>query len=141
MDQLLGSSRAQRRLTLILLVSFAVLALLLATVGIYGVMSYSVRQRTHEVGIRMALGARPEQVLKLVLMQGMKLALVGVAMGLLAAWALTQVIESLLFEVSATDPLTFVAITALLTFVALVACWIPARRAASVDPMIALRHE
>jgi putative ABC transport system permease protein len=141
MDQLLGNSMAQRRLTLTLLVSFAVLALLLAAVGIYGVISYSVRQRTHELGIRMALGATARDVLKLILSQGMKLALLGVGIGLLAAFALTRLMEKLLFKVDATDPLTFVVIAVGLLLVALLACLVPARRATQVDPLIALRHE
>jgi putative ABC transport system permease protein len=141
MDQLLGNSMAQRRLTLTLLVSFAVLALLLAAVGIYGVISYSVRQRTHELGIRMALGARTVDVLKLILAQGLKLTLLGVVIGLGAAFALTRWMETLLFNVRPTDPLTFTLIAAVLSLVALFACWIPARRATKVDPMIALRYE
>ena len=141
MDQLLGNSLAQRRLTLVLLASLAALALVLAAVGVYGVVSYAVRQRTNELGIRMALGAQRHHVLKLILTQGLKLALLGIALGLGAAWALTQWMESLLFGVRPTDPLTFCAIAAALLCVALVACWIPARRATRVDPMVALRHE
>ncbi|MGH9935376.1 MAG: ABC transporter permease [Blastocatellia bacterium] len=141
MDQLLGSSRSQRRLTLTLLGSFAALALLLAAVGIYGVISYSVRQRTHELGIRMALGAQRRDVLKLILTQGLKLALIGVAIGLLAAFALTRWMETLLFNVRPTDPLTFAAIAVVLLLLALLACWLPARRATKVDPMVALRVE
>jgi putative ABC transport system permease protein len=141
MDQLLGSSLATRRLTLVLLAGFAALALLLAAVGIYGVISYSVRQRTHELGIRMALGAQAGDVLRLILMQGLKLALVGVAIGLTAAFSLTRWMKSLLFEVRPTDPMTFAVIALLLIAVALSACWIPARRAAKVDPMVALHCE
>jgi len=141
MDQLLGNSLAQRRLTLVLLASFAALALLLAAVGIYGVISYAVRQRTHELGIRMALGAQARDVLALIVAHGLKLALLGVALGLVAALALTRFLESLLFGVRPTDPLTFGLIAAALLCVALLACWIPARRAAKVDPMVALRHE
>jgi putative ABC transport system permease protein len=141
MDQLMGSSMAQRRLTLTLLVSLAGLALLLAAVGIYGVMSYWVRQRTHELEIRQALGAQSADVLKLVIGQGIKLALLGVGMGLIAAYVLTRWMESLLFGVSATDTATFASIPILLTAVALLACYIPARRAMKVDPMVALRHE
>jgi putative ABC transport system permease protein len=141
MDQLMGSAIAQQRLTLVLLLGFAVLALLLAAVGIYGVISYSVSQRTHELGIRMALGARPSDVLWLIVGQGMKLTVGGVALGLLSAFTLTRWMEKLLFGVRATDPLTFAVIALLLTIVALLACWIPARRATKVDPMAALRTE
>jgi putative ABC transport system permease protein len=141
MDQLLGSSLATRRLTLVLLAGFAALALLLAAVGIYGVISYSVRQRTHELGIRMALGAQAGDVLKLILVQGLKLAFIGVAIGLTAALSLTRWMKSLLFEVRPTDPMTFVVIALLLIAVALLACWVPARRATKVDPVIALRND
>jgi putative ABC transport system permease protein len=141
MDQLLGNSLAQRRLTLTLLSSFAALALLLAAVGVYAVISYSVRQRIHELGIRMALGAQRHDVLKLVIAQGLKLTLLGVGIGLLAAFALTRWMETLLFSVRPADPLTYTVIAALLTLVSLVACWIPARRAAKVDPLVALRHD
>jgi putative ABC transport system permease protein len=141
MDQLLGNSLAQRRLTLTLLSSFAALALLLAAVGAYGVVSHSVKQRTHELGVRMALGAQRRDVLKLVLAQGLKLTLLGVGIGLLAAFALTRWMETLLFSVRPADPLTFTVIAAVLTLVSLAACWIPARRAAKVDPLVALRRE
>jgi putative ABC transport system permease protein len=141
MDLLLGNSLAQRRLTLILLASFAALALLLAAVGVYGVIAYSVRQRTHELGIRMALGAQSGDALKLILGQGLKLALIGVTIGLAVALALTRWMESLLFEVRPADPLTFCLIAVVLLCVALVACWVPARRAARVDPLLALRSE
>jgi putative ABC transport system permease protein len=141
MDQLLGNSLAQRRLMLILLASFAALALLLAAVGIYGVIAYSVRQRTHELGVRMALGAQRRDVLKLILAQGLKLALLGIALGLGAAFALMRWMETLLFNVRPTDPLTFSVIAVVLLLVALCACWIPARRATKVDPLLALRHD
>ena len=139
MDQLLGNSLAQRRLTLVLLASFAALALVMAAVGVYGVISYAVRQRTHELGIRMALGATAPDVLKLILSQGLRLALMGVAIGLLVAFALTRWMESLFFGVRPTDPLTFGMIAGVLLTVSLLACWIPARRAMKVDPMISLR--
>jgi len=141
MDQLLSNALAQRRLSLVLLVSFAALALLLAAVGIYGVLAYSVRQRTQELGIRIALGASGGAVLRLILAQGLKLALAGVAIGLVAAFALTRLMKSLLFDVRPTDALTFGVIAVVLLCVALAACWIPARRATKVDPLIALRSE
>jgi predicted permease len=141
MEQLISRSLAPRRFQMILLGSFAGLALILAAVGIYGVISYSVTERRHEMGIRLALGARTVDILRLVISQGMKLALAGVVIGLLASFLLTRLIQTLLFSVSPTDPLTFTLITTLLIFVSLLACWIPARRATKVDPMIALRYE
>jgi putative ABC transport system permease protein len=141
LDQLIGRSIAPQRFNLSLLSLFAGLGLLLAAVGIYGVMAYSVTQRTHEIGIRMALGAQSRDVLKLVVGQGMALALVGVVLGLLASVGLTRLLKSLLFGVSATDPLTFAAIALLLTLVAMLACYLPARRATKVNPLTALRHE
>ena len=139
MDQLLYRSTAPRRFNMTLLAVFAALALALAGVGVYGVMAYAVTERTREIGIRMALGAQASDALKLVISQGMRLTLVGVALGLMGAFALTRLMKSLLFDVKPTDPMTFIALALLLTFVALLACWIPARRATKVDPMIALR--
>jgi len=141
MESLIWTSVARARFNTLLLGIFAMVALLLAGVGIYGVMAYSVAQRTHEIGVRIALGARKNDVLKLVVERGMKLALGGVVIGVAASFALTRLMETLLFEVSTTDPLTFASIPLLLAFVALLACLIPARGAAKVDPMIALRTE
>jgi predicted permease len=141
LDQRLGASLAQQRFSAVLLALFAGVALILTAVGLYGVISYSVAQRTHEIGTRMALGARQQSVLALVMGDGLKLAVTGVIIGLGASYVLKQMIESLLFGVKATDPVTFAGIAALLTAVSLFATYVPARRAARVDPVIALRCE
>jgi predicted permease len=141
LEQSTAQSVAHRRLTLQLLTLFTGAALLLAAVGLYGVMAYSVTQRTHEIGIRMALGARRADVLKLILKNGIGLALLGVAVGLAGALAVTRVVKNQLYEVSATDPTAFAGVSLLLVAVALFACWLPARRAAKTEPMEALRHE
>jgi putative ABC transport system permease protein len=141
MSDTVADSLARPRFLSLLLGAFSVIALALAAVGIYGVMAYSVSQRTQEIGVRVALGARSSDVMKMVLGQGTKLAAVGVGIGLVGAFALTRVMSTLLFEVSVTDPVTFAAVVALLAIVALLACYIPARRATKVDPLIALRCE
>ena len=141
MDELLGNAMARQRLTLNLLMILALLALLLAGIGIYGVLSYAVSERQQELGIRVALGATARDVLRLVLVQGMKLVLLGVILGLAAAFAATRWLEGLLYGVTPNDPLTFIGVALLLSGVALVACWIPARRATKVDPLVALRYQ
>jgi putative ABC transport system permease protein len=141
MDEIRSESVAGERLNLTLFSIFAGIALVLAVVGIYGVMSYTVTQRTHEIGIRMAIGAQQRDVFKMVLGQGMMLALIGIAIGLVGAFALTRLMASMLFGVTATDPATFAAIAVLLTAVALMACYLPGRRATKVDPVISLRYE
>ncbi len=141
MDEIISDSLAARRFSMILFGVFAALGLLLSSVGIYGVISYLVGQRTHEIGIRIALGARRWDVLRLILSHGAKLALLGVVIGLVASLGLTQLMAKMLYGVSATDPLTFVSVVVLLVLVALAACYIPARRAMRVDPMVALRYE
>jgi len=141
MREVIAGSIAQERFNTILMTLFAVVAMLLAAIGLYGVMAYSVTQRTREIGIRVAFGARRADVLRLVIRQGLRLVALGLALGLMAALALTRLMKKLLFEVSATDPMTFAGVALLLALVALLACWIPARRAAKVDPMVALRCE
>jgi putative ABC transport system permease protein len=130
-----------RRVTLILLGLFSALALLLAGIGIYGVISYSVAQRTQEIGIRIALGAGRETVMRMILLQGARIAMVGLTIGLLAAFGLTRYLEELLFSVSPADPMTFAMVAGVLAAVALLACYVPARRTLRVDPMVALRFE
>ena len=141
MAEVLGTEAAQRRMGMIMLAGFAALALLLASLGIYGVLAYFVTQHTNEIGVRQALGATPGNILWLVLRKGMGLTFVGVGIGLLAAFALTRLMTSLLFGVTAADPLTFATVPLLLVLVALLACYIPARRATKIDPLVALRYE
>lgn len=141
MEKVIATSVTQSRLTSQFTAVFAILALLLTAIGIYGVVTYSVAQRTHEMGLRMALGARRADVLRLVIGQGMRVVLAGIGIGFIAALALTRLLKTLLFGTSATDPLTFGGVVVILLFVAVVACYLPARRAASVDPLVALRYE
>jgi len=141
MDQRVSESLGRRRFAMLALGVFAGLALLLAIIGVYGVISYSVAQRTSELGIRLALGARQIDVLRLVLSGGLKLALIGIAAGVVLSFAVTRFLSSLLFGVRATDLLTFSALSILLVAVSLVACYLPARRATKVDPLVALRYE
>ncbi len=141
MQQLLAESSSGRRFNMLLLTVFAVVALVLAIVGIYGVLSYAVSQRTHEIGIRVAVGAQPRDVFRMVIGQGMMLAIIGIAFGLVGAFGLTRLMTTMLFGVEPTDPATFVSIAALLSGVALVACYIPGRKAMKVDPLVALRYE
>jgi len=141
MTAYLAQSVAARRFNMLLLAVFAGLALLLAAVGIYGVISYSVAQRQREIGIRMALGARPDQVLALIVRQGMRPALLGLVAGTFVAAGLTRFMRSLLFQVSAIDPIVFIGVAFLLAAIAVVACFLPARRAASLDPVATLRSE
>jgi ABC-type antimicrobial peptide transport system permease subunit len=141
MDEVVAGSFAARSVSMILLAVFAALALVLSCVGIYGVISCVVGQRTHEIGIRMALGAQRGDVMRLVLGEGVRMALVGVAAGIAAALGLTRLMAGQLFGVTAQDPLTFAVVAILLTLVALLACYLPARRAMRVDPVVALRYE
>jgi putative ABC transport system permease protein len=140
-DIVYNRSILAQRFSMVLLGAFAAVALLLASVGIYGVVSYIVVQRTHEIGIRVALGAKQSDVMRWVLGAGARMALLGVGIGIAAALALTRLMTNLLYGISAADPITFVGVAALLTLVAFAACYIPARRAMRVDPMVALRHE
>jgi putative ABC transport system permease protein len=140
-DELAAASVAPRRFALTLVGLFAALALLVASIGIYGVISYSVTESTKELGIRMALGALKSDVLKMVLAGGLKLVLIGIAIGAVVALAATRVMGSFLFNISAYDPVTFVAVGGIFVMVALAACLIPARRATNVDPMVALHYE
>jgi putative ABC transport system permease protein len=141
MDGLLSESVSPQRFSALLIGIFAALALLLAAVGIYGVMSYTVSQRTREIGLRMALGAQPQDNLRLIVGHAARLALTGIMLGMAGTLALTKLLSSLLYDVKPTDPATFLTVTLLLLFVALLACYIPARRAMRVDPMAALRYE
>jgi putative ABC transport system permease protein len=140
-EEVVARSIASQRFSLILLGAFAGLALLLAGIGIYGVLSYLVGQRTHEIGVRMALGAQRFDVLRMVLQNGARMTLAGTAIGIVAALGLTQLMASMLFGVRPTDPVTFGLVTMVLCGIALFACYLPARRAAKVDPMAALRYE
>src|SRR5262249_42001042 len=141
MEGLMAKSVAPRRFNLLLLGVFALVGLALAGVGLYGVIRYTGTQRPREIGVRVAMGAPKGDVLRLVIREGMKLAFIGALLGLGGALALTRLLKTLLFGVSATDPLTFIVIAAVLIIVALLACWIPARRAASMDPLVSLRVE
>ena len=141
MDQIISRSLADRRFALELLGVFAAVALLLAAVGIYGVMSYSFSQRTHELGIRMALGAQQLDILRMALAEGMKIVVIGLASGLVGAAIVTRFFRSMLFDVGPADPITFVSVSAILAGVALFACYVPAQRATRVDPLVALREE
>jgi putative ABC transport system permease protein len=141
MDHVLAAAVARERFQMLLLALFATLALVLACVGLYGVISYAVVQRTHEIGVRMALGAQPGDVLRLVINQGMLLTLIGMVVGIAGAFAVTRVMNEMLFGVKATDPLTFAGVALVLGVIAFLACYIPARRATKVDPLVALRYE
>jgi putative ABC transport system permease protein len=141
LEQIVADSIARPRLNAMLIILFAALALVLASVGIYGVISYAVSQRQHEIGIRLALGARPTDILRMVVGQGLKLVTAGIGVGLIAVFLLTRLLSTLLFGVSATDSVTLLLVSLILAGVALLACFVPARRATKVDPMVALRYE
>jgi putative ABC transport system permease protein len=141
MDQVISRSTASRRFSLVLLGSFAALALVLAAIGIYGVLAYSVARRTHEIGVRVALGARHADVVRLVLGQGLRVTAIGIVFGVAGALGLTRFLQSLLYEVQPTDPPTFAVVLLLLGSVSFVASYLPARRAMHVDPIVALRYE
>jgi putative ABC transport system permease protein len=141
MNEVVGGTIAQPRFATTLLAAFALVALLLAMIGVYGVISYSVQRRTNEIGIRMALGAERSTVFRLVLGEGMRLAIIGAVVGIVAALALTRLLAGMLFGVSAHDPITYAAVALVLASVAALACWLPAYRATRVDPMVALRYE
>jgi predicted lysophospholipase L1 biosynthesis ABC-type transport system permease subunit len=141
MERVIALVSAERRVSLVLLLVFAAMALLLSALGIYGVMAYTTTQRRHEIGIRLALGAGSPDVLRLVVGQGMRLVILGLAAGLLGAWLLSRALASQLYGITAQDPLTYASVAALLGAVALVATWVPARRATRVDPMLSLRSE
>ena len=139
MEEVVSRSISQQRFNVLLMTVFGASALLLAAIGIYGLMAYSVAQRTQEIGIRMALGAEAQQVRRMVVFQGMRLAIMGVVVGLAAAWGVTRVMASVLYEVQARDPAVFIVMALALTVVSFVAVWLPARRASTVNPLTALR--
>jgi putative ABC transport system permease protein len=141
MEENMATTVAEPRFRAWLIGVFALLALLLAAVGVFGVMSYTVTQRTSEIGIRVTMGAQPQDVFRIIVGEGLRLALLGVGIGLLTALALTRLLRSFLFGISAYDPLTFIGVSVLLTAVAVAACYFPARRATLVDPLVALRYE
>jgi ABC-type antimicrobial peptide transport system permease subunit len=141
LEKTVADSISNKRFTMTLLGAFALLALLLASIGIYGVLSYMVGQRTKEIGVRMALGAQKFDVLRMVLKDGARMTLLGIVLGLVGAVGLTRLLRTMLYGVSSTDPLTFISVAALLGAIAMVACYVPARRAMKVDPMEALRHQ
>src|SRR5215813_6591114 len=141
MTQLVARSVTQRRLSVQILSGFAGLAMLLAAIGLYGVLAYNVAQRRREIGVRMALGAQKSDVLALVIGRGVRLTLAGLGLGLLAALALTRVMGSLLYEIKPSDPITYLGVSGLLLAVGLLACWLPARRATKIDPIVSLRYE